>query len=131
MALFGKKKNTETKVAPAAEASVVQNTKAAPVRGSLGGARSTTHVLRHARITEKASMHQSQGVYVFDVASAATKRDVMQAVRALYNVTPRKIAMVPVPSKKTRSMRTGERGVKRGGKKAYVFLKSGETITIA
>jgi ribosomal protein L23 len=54
----------------------------------------------------------------------------MLAVKELYSVTPRKVAVVNVKSKERRNMRTGRVGVKRGGKKAYVYLKSGETITI-
>ena len=92
---------------------------------------SIAQVLKHARITEKASMHQSEGVYTFDVMEGATKREIMQAVFALYKVTPRMVRVVRVPSKVRRSARTGKMGVKRGGRKAYVFLKKGETITIA
>ena len=93
--------------------------------------RSLAHVLRHARITEKASLHQAASVYTFDISARATKRDIMQAVRALYKVTPLKVAVVTIPSKKRRSMRTGKRGVKSGGRKAYVYLKKGEAIMIA
>ncbi len=76
-------------------------------------------------------MHTAAGVYTFDVAERATKRDVIAAIRALYKVTPIKVAVVTIPSKLRRSMRTGKRAVKRGGKKAYVYLKKGETITIS
>ena len=75
-------------------------------------------------------MHSGAGVYTFDIAQSATKRDVMQAIQALYKVKPRKVAVVPVPSKMRRSVRTGKSGVKRGGKKAYVYLKTGDTITL-
>ena len=90
-----------------------------------------SHVLRHARITEKATMHSGAGVYTFDISESANKSDVIAAVRALYKVTPRKVAVVTVPSKVRRNMRTGKVGVKRGGKKAYVYLKKGETITMS
>ena len=86
-------------------------------------------ILRHARITEKASMHQAQGVYTFDVARSASKRDVIQAVRALYKVTPRMVRVVSVTVKSRRNARTGKIGMTGGGKKAYVYLKKGETIT--
>ncbi len=89
------------------------------------------HILKHARITEKATMHSEQGVYTFDIADSATKRDVIQAVQKLYKVTPRLVRVVTIPTKVRRSARTGKVGVKSGGKKAYVFLKKGETITIA
>lgn len=76
-------------------------------------------------------MHQGVGVYTFDIAERATKRDVMQAVRALYGVSPRMVRVVSIPRKVRRSVRTGKRGTTGGGKKAYVYLKKGETITIS
>ncbi len=126
MAIFAKKTNTGKKTASAKPA-------AAPVsqHAAIGVGRDLTHILKHARITEKASMHQSAGVYTFDIAESATKRDVIAAVRTLYKAEPIKVAVVPVRSKTRRSMRTGKAGVKRGGKKAYVYLKKGETITLS
>jgi ribosomal protein L23 len=118
MALFSKKttKKEETK-AVAAEHAVV--------RGDYA------YTLKNPRITEKATMHSMQGVYVFDVSDRSTKRDIVRAVTEIYKVTPRKVGIVTVPSKNVRSARTGKKGVKSGGKKAYVYLKKGETITIA
>ena len=122
MALFSRKKNTEK------QETVVAAPKA---QGVSSVSRDLSYVLWHARITEKATIHQSSGVYVFDVDVSVSKRDIMQAVKSLYNVTPRKVAVVNIPRKNIRSMRTGRSGVKGGGKKAYVYLKQGETITIA
>lgn len=119
MALFGSKKNTEEKKAEAASASAQTMSRS-----------DLAHVLRHARITEKATMHSEQGVYMFDVAENASKRDIMMAVKKLYQVTPRKVRVAPVPSKMKRSMRTGKVGMKKGGKKAYVYLKKGDTINL-
>src|SRR6185436_19962720 len=121
MALFGRKtQDNKEDAAPIAAASNAGTSK-----------RDISHVLKHARITEKATMHSSTGVYTFDVAESATKKDISAAIRALYKVTPHKIAIVHVPSKVRRSMRTGKTGVKHGGKKAYVYLKKGESITIS
>ncbi len=88
------------------------------------------HILKHARITEKAST-VGNSVYIFDVAQSATKRDIIRAVHVLYKVMPRKVAIIPVPAKRVRHMKSGREGVKHGGKKAYVFLKKGETITLS
>jgi len=90
-----------------------------------------SHILIQARITEKATWHQGAGVYTFNVASSATKRDIVRAVQALYKVKPRKVAIVQVPLKKVRNMRTGKTGVKKASKKAYVYLKQGDVITIS
>jgi large subunit ribosomal protein L23 len=127
MALFSRKTDDTKEKKAKAPAAKAQN--AAPM--STAGKASLAHILRHARITEKATMHSGAGVYTFDIAESATKREVMAAMRALYNVTPAKVAVVTVPTKVRRSMRTGRVGVKHGGKKAYVYLKKGETITIS
>jgi ribosomal protein L23 len=125
MALFSRKQNKkeakETK-APAA---------AAPVAVRPSAHAGVANVLTQARITEKASDVAQSGVYTFDISANATKRDIMQAVKSLYGVTPRKVAVVTIKSKTRRNARTGKTGIKKGGRKAYVYLKSGETITIA
>jgi large subunit ribosomal protein L23 len=98
---------------------------------SLNYKKDVPSVLKHPRVTEKATILSESGVYVFDVAPRATKKDVAEAVEALYKVTPRKINMVKVPSKRVRMRRQQNKyGVKSGGKKAYVFVKKGDTIDI-
>ena len=124
MALFSRNKKAEDKkgvVAPAAKAEV---TTAISTKANLA------HILKHARITEKATMHVDIGSYVFNVSDTATKREVSQAIKALYNVTPRMVRVVSIPSKTKRNMRTGRIGMKQGGKKAYVFLRKGDTINL-
>jgi ribosomal protein L23 len=128
MALFGTKKNTKKDAEQAAQPVQagkveISTTRLIPAPGLSG-------VLKHARITEKATMRQGDSVYTFDVEDKATKRDVARAMKTYYGVTPRKVAVVKVPSKTKRNMRTGRTGVKSGGKKAYVYLKKGDTITI-
>jgi len=122
MALFGSKK--DKKEEKKADAPVEKSTNTVSIKSDLA------HILRHARITEKATMHSEQSVYTFNVAENANKRDIALAVKKLYQVTPRKVRVVAVPSKTKRSMRTGRIGMKTGGKKAYVYLKKGETINI-
>ena len=140
MALFGSNKKKEEKVDATAPAKVTR-AKSAPkasakapkaVAAKSEGIRGDfSHVLKSPRITEKASMHQGTGVYTFDIEINATKTQIASAIRAVYKVTPVKIRVVTIPSKRTRSMKTGRSGVKSGGKKAYVYLKSGDSITIA
>ena len=131
MALFGTKKNpSSAEASEGKEETPEASTKAVAVSAPTTS-RGLTHVLKSPRITEKATMHSEAGVYLFDVSERATKRDIMQAVRALYKVTPRKVRVAYVPSKVKRNMRTGKSGIKKGGKKAYVYLKKGEIITLA
>ena len=124
MALFNKKEPKKEKTAkkpddfsPTTEKSAVRN--------------SNAHILLHARITEKATMHSMESVYVFDVARRATKRDIVMAIRDIYNVTPRMVRIAAIPTKTARNARTGVTGIKRGGKKAYVYLQKGETIIVS
>lgn len=121
MALFSRKtKKEEAKVdAPAVVAAPVS------IKGDYAG------VLHAPRITEKASMAMEGFVYVFDVAPSANKKQIMAAVKSVYKVNPRKVAIVNTKPKSVRNMRTGKTGMKGGFKKAYVYLAKGETITIA
>ncbi len=90
----------------------------------------TAHILIAPRITEKGAYLSTQGAYVFNVATSATKHDIMAAVKKVYNVTPRKVTVVAVPRKVVATRGTNRKGATVGGKKAYVFLKKGETIEI-
>lgn len=84
-------------------------------------------VLSSPRITEKASAQAAEGnVYVFNVDRAATKFAIKKAVQELYKVTPVKVATVNIPSK-TVFVR-GKYGQTKQGKKAYIYLKKGDTI---
>lgn len=85
-------------------------------------------ILKRPRITEKATATSESSVYVFDIEKGATKKDVSTAVSLFYKVTPRKITTVTVPAK--RVFVRGKWGVSKGHKKAYVYLKKGETIEV-
>jgi large subunit ribosomal protein L23 len=91
-----------------------------------------TWVLRNPRITEKAALKAEGGVYVFDVSKDATKPLIAQAVREVYKVTPVAVNIAKTPAKKVvrRKANGVKSGYKSGQKKAYVFLKKGETIEI-
>ena len=136
MALFGRNKKTEpTRTAyvvqpggkKVADVKEVSRSKAA-AGGAVGG--HISEILRTPRITEKASSSMGVGVYTFDVADRATKRSIAEAVFEIYNVRPRMVHIVNIHGKVRRNARTGQYGMSRGGKKAYVYLKKGETITI-
>lgn len=90
----------------------------------------SVHILINPRITEKGANLSAAGVYVFNIAKDATKHDVMNAVKELYNVTPRKVTVVNIPGKVVQTRNTNRKGMTRAGKKAYVHLKKGDTIEI-
>ncbi|MDD3662361.1 MAG: 50S ribosomal protein L23 [Candidatus Pacebacteria bacterium] len=86
-----------------------------------------THPLvKGIRITEKSSISADKGQYTFNVASDASKNEIKKAISLLYKVTPVKITMTKIASKKV--VRRGVIGHKSGGKKAVVYLKKGDKI---
>ena len=87
------------------------------------------NVLVRPRITEKAAIGaDSSHVYVFEVTKNATKKSVAASVRDAYKVTPEKVRIATIPSKQV--FIRGKKGVKSGGKKAYVYLKKGDKIEV-
>lgn len=84
------------------------------------------HVIVRPRITEKASVKTDGNIYTFEVTTDANKISVAKAVKELYNVTPIRVNILPIPKKNV--IVRGKRGVRGGGRKAYVYLKKGETI---
>lgn len=124
MALFSKNsKKKETKAPADAKAGASQETQS--------GADAMRDVLRMPRITEKASVLAQRNIVVFEVSPSATKREIIDAVKKSYKVTPRAVRIVSIPLKSVRHMKTGRTGVKGGGKKAYVCLKEGDSISLA
>ncbi len=122
MALFGTKKKKDAEVAKvAASADTKSTTKAV----------ASKDVIVRPRVTEKAANLTSDNVYTFDIRMSATKEDVKNAVKALYKVTPVKIRVVNVIAKRVRLRAKRGFGSKPRTRKAYVFLKKGDSITLA
>jgi len=91
-----------------------------------------TWVLKKPRISEKAALSAENGVYVFEVSKDATKADIAQAITEVYKVNPIAVNIAKTPAKKVvrRKANGVKSGYKTGRKKAYVYLKKGETIEI-
>ena len=119
MALFGKKKD-ENKESKAVSA----------VKPVMATGRNLESILVKPRLTEKSVSMGERNVYTFEVKRDANKFQVRDAVKALYNVTPVKVNIVskrPAHRPKGSTNRT----VKVAGmKKAYVYLKKGDTINL-
>ncbi|MCI5108398.1 MAG: 50S ribosomal protein L23 [Candidatus Pacebacteria bacterium] len=90
--------------------------------------RNLENVLIRPRVTEKASFRTGGNVYTFEVSKDSTKNDISKAIAHIYNVTPIKVNIAQIPAK--RVFIRGRKGVKSGGKKAYVYLKEGDTIEL-
>ena len=120
MALFSSKKNTEEKKKKEISSAV------SPKNSITSSHTELFSVIRRPRITEKATMETEQNVYTFEVSPRANKKVIAQAIFELYNVKPAKVNVVPIHPKEV--FVRGKRGMKSGGKKAYVFLKEGDKI---
>lgn len=85
-------------------------------------------VIKKPLVTEKNTLHSSAGVYVFEVALAADKTDIRQAVEKGFGVK--------VDSIRTAICRGHGKQTKYGitktpyWKKAFVKLKAGEKIAL-
>lgn len=90
----------------------------------------TEQILISPRITEKGSWVAAQNVYTFDVAKGANKKEIAQAIRTLYKVTPIKVTTSRVVGKTRITRGTNRKGTSASGKKAYVFLKEGDKIEL-
>jgi len=82
------------------------------------------------RITEKAVGMSEQNVYTFVVRQNATKFAVRAAIKALYNVTPVRVNIVNKKAAKRVKGFSGKIVHGKGIKKAYVYLKKGDTINL-
>ena len=137
MALFGSKKNTAPAPVPIKESKIPvvkeskmkrQTVSMQPVKvgPSKHQPRDLSGIIRRPHITEKASFSAERGVYIFNVAPTSTKHTVAAAIIELYKVTPVKVTMAAITTKRKLS-RSGW-GTKGGDKKAHVFLKKGDVI---
>jgi len=88
----------------------------------------TFEVLRKPVVTEKSTMLQEAGRYVFEVAPSATKYDIRRAVEEAFDV---KVIRVGTMNVRGKTKRFGPRPVaKRSWKKAIVTLAPGDSITL-
>ncbi len=87
------------------------------------------NVIRRPILTEKATVaREATNTYTFRVESSATKVQIRQAIESIFNVQVKSVRTVSVPS---RPKRQGAfQGRRSGWKKAYVSLKTGESIAL-
>jgi large subunit ribosomal protein L23 len=123
MALFGKKKETK-------QESAVETKSGAVASQAFATDYNLDAVIVGPRITEKSVAQGERNVYTFNVKRDVTKFQVRDAVKALYNVTPVKVNTVnKKPAQRLQGSRSRMKHVP-GFKKAYVYLKKGDTINL-
>ena len=89
----------------------------------------TFDVLQRPIISEKAAKLAESNGLVFEVLPTATKKEITNAILAIYGVAPAKINIVNTKGK-VKSFRGKNKGVQRMIKKAYVTLPKGTEIDI-
>ncbi len=83
-------------------------------------------IVRRPLITEKATLIKEQNRYAFEVAKAADKRQIKEAVEAAFKVNVVKVNVMRVPGK---MRRVGKRqAMTPSWKKAVVTLEAGQKI---
>ncbi|MDO8523808.1 MAG: 50S ribosomal protein L23 [bacterium] len=132
MKLFGSRKKKEEKEAGSLKVEAGRKeTSSSNLQPSTSRAGvSLASVLVRPRITEKAANMTSANVYTFDITASATKKQVIEAVRAFYKVTPVKVHVVNTPAKRVRMRKKRGFGKTAASRKAYVFLKKGQEIQL-
>ncbi len=85
-----------------------------------------TRVLKRPVVTEKSTLLQERGKYVFEVQRRATKGDIARAVESAFGVSVASVNTLVVRGKQKRYGRNITRGP--DWKKAIVTLRPGDTI---
>jgi ribosomal protein L23 len=123
MAIFGNNKETKAKK--------TSNKKVTSARAAKLPKGRADEVILHPWFSEKALIGTDKGVYAFAIGRTTTKAHVAAAIKEIYKVSPRKINIVNLPGRRV-SMRSRQgHAVQARRRKAYVFLKPGETIQFA
>ena len=86
-------------------------------------------IVRRALITEKgAQLREKNNIYFFEVATAANKIEIRQAVEAIFNVKVEGVRTINYAGKPKRLGRYA--GHRSAWKKAIVTLQAGQTIEL-
>ncbi len=102
----------------------------APARTAVATDVNLDAVIIKPHLTEKSVMQGDKQVYTFMVAKSATKYSVQKAVEAIYKVTPVKVNIVNKLPRTVMSRAKGRMVSEKGYKKAYVYLKAGDSISL-
>lgn len=91
-------------------------------------ARENYHLIKRPILTEKARNLSKEGIYIFEVAKDANKKEIKKAVEEMFGVEVEKVRTIKIPAKKR--IWRGVLGKKKSIKKAMVKLKKGQRIEI-
>jgi len=130
MSLFSRNKKEEAVEKPDTEKKAAA-VKSKAVSTALPTDRDLESVIIAPRVSEKAVVMNERNVYTFQVRPDATKFDVSDAIKKLFNVTPLKVNIVNKTARQYKSRAKGRTITEKGQKKAYVYLSDGDTIDLA
>ncbi len=108
----------------------VKNSKASKAQITGSAVARLSDIIISPRITEKTVQMMDKGIYTFNVRKDANKTEVKKAIKQIYKVEPLAVKIVNYPAKTKFDYRSGNKGKKKGGKKAIVHLKEGDKISI-
>ncbi len=117
-----KEKNKITSTKPAGKKNVGQ--KSRPVQTH----KQTDKIIVKPIISEKATLLNQYGKYLFEVSTKANRIEISKAVQAIYGVMPVKVNIMNVSGKQVQYGRS--QGSTKDWKKAIVTLKEGDTIKV-
>lgn len=81
-------------------------------------------------VSEKSYALLDQGVYTFQVHPDATKPEIADAIRSIFNVRVAKVNTLNRQGKRKRNRRTGNYGKRPDTKRALVTLAEGDRIEL-
>ena len=87
-------------------------------------------VLKKPLVTEKSTILNSQGGYIFQVDGQATKGEIKKAVEKFFKVKVSRVRTINVAGKSRRALKTRKQVQQTDWKKAMVFLKEGGKIDL-
>ncbi|MBI2552334.1 50S ribosomal protein L23 [Candidatus Uhrbacteria bacterium] len=124
---FGAKRG-EQSAASKAQAVAAKSSPLPALSSAPQGAGRYAHVLLRPHVSEKSSLLQASGQYIFEVGISSSKGEVMKAVEELFGIKPTAVNMTRMAGKLVRFGRSG--GQTKDWKKAVVALPAGKTIDV-
>ena len=93
------------------------------------GKEKTHPMLKGPRITEKSTTLAETNKYTFNVAVGTNKNEIKKEIKKLYGVVPLDVNIIAIAPRGV--FVRGRFGVKKGGKKAVITVKKGDTLPLA
>ncbi len=87
-------------------------------------------VLKEGLLSEKIYAQMESNIYTFLVTKEATKGDIKKSVESQFKVNVKKVNILNKASKKRRVTGTRKMVETQGGKKAIVYLATGQSIAM-